>query len=111
MNKKIGIGITKYVMSQYDDIESVFSDIINEGEMVSEEEIIQPPETARYQPESINTVRIVTLCKGNDGSIIQTVLRVGDGDSFVDNANTGGLFAEIDKNTGVIVSLGFREFE
>ncbi len=111
LNKFGGAGISKYVLSQDGDIKTLFSDIINEGEMIVEEEIIQAPEMARYHPESINTVRIVTLCKESDVSVIQTVLRVGGGDSFVDNACSGGLFAEIDKNTGVIVSPGFRGFE
>ena len=111
LDKCGGIGITKYEMSQDSDIESIFSDIINEGEMIVEEEIIQAPELARYHPGSINTVRIVTLCKENEVSVIQTILRVGEGDSFVDNVSSGGLFAEIDKNTGVIASPGFRDFE
>ena len=69
-----------------------------------EELIIQDSRMAELHPESVNTIRISTI---NLGKTIETkwpVLRMGKGDSVVDNAAAGGIVAAIDETTGTIIS-------
>ena len=68
---------------------------------VMQERVVQHPALAALHPQSINTVRLVTLC-GDDGvpSAIAGVLRIGTGDSEIDNTTGGGIAASIDIATG-----------
>ena len=54
----------------------------------------------RLNPSSVNTVRVLTF----KGEIIACALRIGNNNSIVDNLNSGGLCAHLDKNTGIIDS-------
>ena len=68
---------------------------------VVQERIVQHPALAALHPQSVNTVRLVTLC-GDDGmpSAIAGVLRIGTGDSEIDNTTGGGIVGSIDIATG-----------
>ncbi len=72
------------------------------------EPIIVNEETIRkIHPQSLNTLRIPTYTD-NDGniSIIGAYLRIGRGDSFVDNFAAGGIVTEIDVESGISATLG-----
>ena len=68
---------------------------------VVQERITQHPALAALHPQSVNTVRLVTLCS-DDGvpAVIAGVLRIGTGDSEIDNTTGGGIVASIDLATG-----------
>jgi Sugar-transfer associated ATP-grasp len=68
---------------------------------VVQERIVQHPALAALHPQSVNTVRLVTLCS-DDGvpAVIAGVLRIGTGDAEVDNTTGGGIVASIDLGTG-----------
>lgn len=53
--------------------------------------IQQHSELAKLHPQSINTVRIMTLFFENKVHVLSTVVRMGVGDSKVDNASSGGI--------------------
>lgn len=72
--------------------------------LLIEELITQHEELNRIFPNAINTARIITL----KGKVIGAALRMGVGESNVDNAHEGGIFAEIDINEGVIVGAAMR---
>jgi len=55
-------------------------------------------------PNSINTIRIHTLVLNNEIVIHSALLRMGNGKSYVDNADEGGFFAGIDMDTGQVAS-------
>lgn len=74
------------------------------NKLVIEELISQHDELNRIFPNAINTARIITL----KGKVIGAALRMGVGESNVDNAHAGGIFAEIDINEGVIVGKAMR---
>ena len=67
-------------------------------------------ELAAFHPASLNTVRITTLTDGKTVRILGACLRTGNNNSVFDNADAGGYFAEIDAETGVIVSDGITEW-
>jgi len=88
---------------------NLFSDIIRDGKKILEEPIIQGDALGVFHPESVNTIRCVAIVKNNELHIPYCILRMGKGDSFVDNASAGGVFAIIDPETGEIVSDGIDE--
>ncbi len=71
---------------------------------VVEELIIQHPEMARLHPQSVNTLRIPTIHYGEDVEIIHPFIRIGRGESVVDNGWSGGICCGIDPETGTVFS-------
>ncbi len=69
---------------------------------ISEELIQQDEKMAMLHPSSVNTIRITTLRLGGKIHIINPFVRMGRGEDVVDNAAQGGIFAVIDKETGII---------
>ncbi len=60
-------------------------------------EVVRQHKTlARIHPESINTIRIMTLMIHDRVYILSAILRMGVGSSKVDNASSGGIFCGID---------------
>lgn len=59
---------------------------------------------AKLHKSSINTLRIMTYHKKPIGA----VLRIGVGDSNIDNASSGGIYAQVDLKEGVVVSCALN---
>ncbi len=55
----------------------------------------QHPDIAIFNPESVNTVRIMTLFFNNTVHVLSSVLRMGINGSRVDNASSGGIVCGI----------------
>lgn len=77
---------------------------------VLEELIEQTEELAALHSQSVNVVRVPTIRIGERIIVYQPWLKIGCGDSFVDNAHAGGLLAGINAETGIIDSQGASEF-
>jgi len=77
------------------------------GACIVEALIDQGGELAAFHPQSVNTVRFVTAAN-DDGevSMLFALLRVGRGDSVVDNVGSGGLVAAIDMDSGRVCTDG-----
>lgn len=60
-------------------------------------------------PRSVNTVRALTCLTQGEVRILYALIRVGKGNSVVDNLNAGGIGASIDTRSGVIATEGFSE--
>lgn len=60
--------------------------------------LIQHQGMAVFHPDSLNTVRIMTLRKGGEIIPLSAVYRVGVGESRVDNQAAGGISCGIDEN-------------
>lgn len=69
------------------------------GDIVVQECIHQGASTAQLNPSSVNTIRIMSMLR-KDGSvkILSSILRMGVGDSKVDNASSGGISVGIKEN-------------
>lgn len=83
-----------------------FNQKIKDGPFVVEELIQQGTEMARLHPSSINTLRVVTFRNGDNVDILLVLLRVGIGNSIVDNGGAGGLMANVSVESGVVDSKG-----
>ena len=97
-NSGIGIRIVKTPMT----IDQLIEDY--PGGFVLEELISQVDELAIFHPDSINTIRVCTYNTGKEVLIKHPCLRTGRGNSIVDNAHSGGIFAAIDAATGIVLS-------
>ncbi len=68
--------------------------------------IVQHPELARLYPDSVNTVRVLTLNNGREVKLIAATLRMGNGENVFDNLSAGGIGASVDLETGVLYTFG-----
>lgn len=69
---------------------------------VIEELIIQHPDMTRIYPHAVNTVRVVTICKDGVCTPLCAFWRMGNGENYVDNLNSGGIAAKVDIPTGTV---------
>lgn len=70
---------------------------------VLDEPVIQHPEIARLNPDTINTVKIYAIMIADVCHFIAAEFRIGRAGAVVDNCERGGLFAQVDLKTGTIL--------
>lgn len=73
-----------------------------------QEGIIQSKSMSDIYPEAVNTIRVMTSCFNQKPEILFTMLHMGKGGAQIDNASSGGIFIDVDKETG---RLGEHAFE
>lgn len=74
--------------------------LCRENNFILEEVIRQHEQMNKLYPHSVNTLRVVTFRR----EIIGCVLRIGAGGSEVDNASSGGMYAEVNIDNGIIMT-------
>ena len=103
-----GIGFRKLSIDEVDDPEALFNEL-SEKLYIAEEFLQSDPELAKYHPESLNTLRVITFGLGDRFEVFGAGLRVGNNGLHVDNAHGGGIFCEVDTKTGKIITDGLDE--
>lgn len=118
-----GIGVHKASLKDFGgDIRAMFDSILAEGHeikrihtsrdprMVLEELIDQDPSLAVLHPDSVNGIR-ATAVRGKDNKIhiYHPWIKVGVNGTFVASAALDGFDAEIDPETGVVITDGYQE--
>lgn len=99
-----GQGIKKYRRAEINDL-TVFIDEVQKDEVLLEEVVKQHKDLAALNPYSVNTVRINTLCDNRGGvTIADAYLRMATKEIAVDNFHSGGCAAEVDLDTGIVIS-------
>ena len=78
------------------EIESVIAKI--DGDIVVQVPLRQHPAIGRLNPNSVNTIRIISLLTHYGVKPYSSVLRIGVGESKVDNASSGGITCGIEAN-------------
>jgi len=90
--------------------EALFKELCEEYGSFIVEELIQPHDAIRtLNPDSVNTVRVITYFDGEKTIIHDTFMKVGKKGSFVDNGGAGGIFVSVDPITGKFKSNGCDE--
>lgn len=79
-----------------------FDDMLSSDIFVVEEFLTQCPELNTFNPDSINTIRLISIHTGDKIELRWSIIRTGRKGSNVDNAGSGGVFAAIDLATGTI---------
>lgn len=77
-----------------------------ENNIIVEERLRACAEMEEFHPQSLNTLRVLTISSGGRCELVASELRVGVGDSVVDNVSAGGIFAPIDLVSGAIIGDG-----
>lgn len=106
-----GIGFRKMTaegLRAVEDQEALFAHLV-EKKYLAEQFIESEPSLARFHPESLNTLRVITFRNGDRFRVFGCGLRVGNKGLHVDNAHGGGIFCEIDPETGIIITDGLDE--
>ncbi len=73
---------------------------------IIEEQIQSCAEIADFHPQSLNTIRVVTISGNGQCEIFGALLRMGAHGSFIDNTHAGGIYAPIDIATGTVITDG-----
>ena len=98
-----GKGIEKVHIENFSSTDELFNSL-KEKNAVIEELIKQNKMISEINPYAINTLRVVTILKDGQAHILCTYFRIGNGDKFVDNFNSGGMVAPVDKDTGIVIA-------
>lgn len=103
---KLGKGIFKiYKDDASKDVRGLFDSCVKDR-MLVEQCIDSCEELKALHPQSLNTIRVVTVSNKEQSEVFGSVLRMGVGNSVVDNAHAGGIFAQINIKDGTIESDG-----
>ena len=79
-------------------VKKVYKEMLKSQRLLAEEKAVQIKELKRLHPDSINTMRIVTL----NGYVVAAFLRMGTHHNHVDNFNSKGIVAPINIETGTM---------
>lgn len=60
---------------------------------------------SQLHPESVNTLRIHTLRFDDQVEVFHPYVRIGRGNSIVDNTHSGGIFTSCNPNDGTILNV------
>lgn len=97
----LGIGIFKIRKDDITDVEKLYEQCVQDDILI-EECICGCRELQQFHPESLNSIRVVTIGNERAGEVFGAFFRIGVGDSIIDNAHSGGVFATINVETGII---------
>jgi hypothetical protein len=78
---------------------------------VIQELLEQHDDLKKIHPQSLNTSRMITVNTGSEIHVIATFLRIGVGNSIVDNLAQGNIYIPIDMNTGKLNKMGYSHKE
>lgn len=92
-------------INEEEDVRGLFTECV-EHNFLLEERLHACKEIEEFHPQSLNTIRVVTISNPERYVIFGAILRMGTGDSIIDNTHNGGVFASIDVNTGIIETDG-----
>ena len=98
-----GEGIYRIREEKVTDVEALYKQCIAE-EMLLEEHVRACESLEAFHPASLNTLRVVTISENDRCEVFGAILRMGTGDSVVDNTHGGGIFAPLDIETGRVVA-------
>lgn len=98
-----GKGVFIEFLSNDDDAINLYDRIVFCNYIV-EEVIIQHDTIARLNPTSVNTIRVYSVHSKGRTCVTSATLRMGNGPGVTDNYSSGGLAAEIDICSGLVIS-------
>ena len=104
-----GIHLVDLEKTEYNGARELFEHyLMQKGDWIIEELIVQDEAMAQWHRDSVNTVRVPSIMTKNGPQIILPLFRTGKGGNLVDNChNDGGLMAVPDAKTGVVITDGY----
>ena len=103
---KLGQGIFKtYKDADHKDDRKLYETCVR-NRMLVEQCIEACDELKAFHPESLNTLRVVTIANREKACVFSGVFRTGVGKSVVDNTHQGGVSAQINVTDGTVETDG-----
>jgi hypothetical protein len=103
---KLGRGIFKLFKAEvHPDERTLFAECVK-NRMLVEQCIESCDELKAFHPQSLNSIRVVTVANRENACVFSGVFRTGVGDKVVDNSHAGGVSAQINVETGIVESDG-----
>ena len=106
-----GEGIRLFTLSEAPDtnLKELFDKLCHENAII-EQCIIQDP-VMSFGTKSVNTIKVTTVTdKKGTVHVMKCMLRIGIGDSVIDNLATGGAIYDIDIKHGFVKSYGYSKY-
>ena len=104
---KCGIhGVGVELLKNDQDPKAIYDRLLKNEQKLIEERVKQDRELANIYPYSVNTLRLVTIRKNSDVTVVFACLRVGNDYANVDNLNHGGMAIIIDLQKGELIAPG-----
>lgn len=97
-----GKGVEILPLTDYEDKRAFYTYLQSIGTGILEDKIPQHPGMSALYPDSINTLRMVTLNNGKVVTLVLAICRMGNGEQ-VDNFLHGGMMTRIDTETGKLL--------
>lgn len=107
--EKEGAGISLIREEDIGEYKDYYRKHIYGKQVLMEELIDQSKDMCKFNPSTVNTVRVMAFSTRDGCTIPYSFLKMGRAGSFVDNAAAGGVFADVDTLTGEVVSSGADE--
>lgn len=101
-----GVEIITFPSSE-SELKALYDQLVNE-KCLLEELIHGCKEIQTFHPNSLNSIRVVTVASPNGNVVFGSFIRFGAGNSVVDNAHAGGIFAQVNVETGIVESDGIN---
>ena len=105
-----GKGIERIEKANFNSTKDLYRYIKKRGFGVIGEMIVQHEDLQKLYPNSVNTLRIVTLLTGSsehrEAQCVYAVVKIGSTGKYVDNLENDGMFCPIDYETGEITGVG-----
>ncbi len=110
LNDSLGRGVELITIEPGSDLEAEFRCLLDEKRtFLMEERVICDERLAAFNPDSLNTVRLIVYYDGSEAHPAAAFFRNGRRGSFVDNGGAGGIFISVDTATGELNSAGGDE--
>ena len=103
---KLGRGIFKIFKDDDHKKDKELFESCVKDRMLVEQCVESCDELKAFHPQSLNTLRVVTIANKDKACVFSGVLRTGVGESVVDNSHQGGVSVQVNVETGVVETDG-----
>ena len=103
-----GRGVIKVCWEKESNPDALMETLLKPADLVFQEIIQQNSFLASFNPDSVNTFRLLTLNINGRCTLLSSFLRMGAKGAFVDNLSSGGILVGIDKE-GVLHDFGITK--
>lgn len=92
-----GKGVEKLRLAEHPDHKRLYDELMEQKMYLAEGLIVQHPKMDELCARSLNTVRVVTVVNDrNEAKLIYALVRIGNGETDVDNISSGGMYTLLD---------------
>lgn len=106
-----GKSVRKIEVQRSNDKNKLLNELFKEykKDFVVQEILKQTPELVKFNPTSVNTIRVVSYLRPSEVVILSSIFRIGNKGLFTDNTAMGGGACGVDAN-GSLRDFGIDEF-